>query len=483
MSVARNTTYNLVGKLVPLAVALITVPIYMHVIGADRYGILAICWALLGYFGLFDLGLGVATSYRMAVLQTEPDERSANSSWTAFIVSATMGTVGAAIFWGIAHIYFTQFLKAGEGLRGEVLLGLPMLIISVPIAIVASVLNGCLDGRQRFLHTNSVNTASGILTQIVPLALAYFVSPHLVVVLFGAVVSRLIGAIGLGWLCHREYWRGQHPRVSREEAKALFKFGGWVTLNGILNPILSLADRLTIGTLLGASSVAAYSVPYSVAERTSVLPYAFTQALFPKMSGQTPEDRAELERRALLVLVAIMTLPTLIGVLLAEPLLSIWLGKTFDPRSAGVARVLLINFWLACFSLLTFVRLQASGRPNVVTKLLAIQMPIYVVGVYVGIKLFGLVGCAWALLGRQMLNYIQSSWVSNRRFMAWRTLAICLTCMVAAHVAAGYLEITDWRFGLIAAVLIIIAGVTTLRNLSLEPHAARFLGALRRSAT
>ncbi|MHB8381200.1 MAG: flippase, partial [Candidatus Binataceae bacterium] len=56
----RNVIWNGVGEVGPLAAAFIAMPILIHSIGTERFGILALAWTVFSYFGLFDLGIGSA---------------------------------------------------------------------------------------------------------------------------------------------------------------------------------------------------------------------------------------------------------------------------------------------------------------------------------------------------------------------------------------------------------------------------------------
>src|SRR6185295_477413 len=63
---ARNVLLNLVGWVLPALVALVAVPILVRGLGDARFGVLALAWTAIGYFSLFDLGIGRALTHAVA---------------------------------------------------------------------------------------------------------------------------------------------------------------------------------------------------------------------------------------------------------------------------------------------------------------------------------------------------------------------------------------------------------------------------------
>ena len=59
---ARNVGFNLIGTVTPLLVAFIAVPQLVEELGTERFGVLMLAWTAVGYFNVFDLGLGRALS-------------------------------------------------------------------------------------------------------------------------------------------------------------------------------------------------------------------------------------------------------------------------------------------------------------------------------------------------------------------------------------------------------------------------------------
>jgi O-antigen/teichoic acid export membrane protein len=55
---ARNTIWNLFGQLIPVVVAVITIPFLVRALTLSRFGLLSLVWIVIGYFSLLDLDLG-----------------------------------------------------------------------------------------------------------------------------------------------------------------------------------------------------------------------------------------------------------------------------------------------------------------------------------------------------------------------------------------------------------------------------------------
>lgn len=459
MSIRRNTTYNLLGSIIPLALSLVTIPVYLGLIGEARYGVLAIAWLLLGYFGLFDLGLGRAIAQKIAALHESSPSECAQTFWTALMLNIGLGVVGALLAWPAAAYFFVNVFKIEDALRPEMQAAVPWLILAVPIATVSSVLSGALQGRERFLELNLISVSSVILFQLLPLAAAMLWGAELGILLPVALFARLLTLLMLFDRCRRHVFFGHLPTFVRAKAGQLLRFGGWVTVTSFIGPMMVILDRFIIGAITGAKTVTYYTVPFQLAQRSTVIPYALTAALFPRFAATKTQEGHRLAREALRALVVVMTPLVAAGVILVEPFLAWWIAPEFAQQSARVGQITLLGFWINGLASIPYAQLQAQGRPSLVAKCHMGEFLPYLGALYIGLSAFGLVGAAAAFSLRVFMDFVLLAGFTGMLRPTLRILLLPSVLLAAAIFIANITYPGQLAWTYLSAALLV---VTTL---------------------
>jgi len=192
---ARNALGNLASQCGPMAVAVLTVPLLIGGLGTDRFGVLTLAWMLLGYFSLFDLGLGRALTKLVAEKLGLGQERAIPGLvWTALILMMVLGLVGTLLIALLVPWLGHSALKVPAEIRSETLGGFYLMAVALPFLIGTAGLRGVMEAYQRVGAVNVVRTVVGLFSLLAPLVVLPF-SRNLVVVV-GVVVAGRIGSCG-----------------------------------------------------------------------------------------------------------------------------------------------------------------------------------------------------------------------------------------------------------------------------------------------
>src|ERR1700704_5852579 len=109
--IAKNSIFNLLGQILPMAVGVLTIPFIVKGLGTAQYGILSIATMLLGYFNIFDLGLSRATvKFVSENMSPEKIHKVPDLVWTSLSLLIAMGCIGgviAAMFvpYSVTHLF------------------------------------------------------------------------------------------------------------------------------------------------------------------------------------------------------------------------------------------------------------------------------------------------------------------------------------------------------------------------------------------
>jgi O-antigen/teichoic acid export membrane protein len=401
---ARNVIWNLIGNGAPMIVAVFSIPILIRGLGKDRFGVLALAWALIGYASLFDLGLGRALTQLVAKKLGGGEDREVPTLvWTSLLLMLFLGLAGALVAALLSPWLVHRALNVPAALQRETLQTFYLLGFSIPLVIGTAGLRGVLEAYQRFGMINALRIPMGVFSFAGPLLVLPF-SRSLFPVVAVLVAGRLIGCAAHLLLCLRVVPE-MRSRIVWHGAAAgpLLRFGGWMTVSNIISPLMVTLDRFLIGALVSISAVAYYATPYEVVTKFILIPGALVGVMFPAFSASFVRDRnrtAVLYGRCMKYLFLILFPAVLLTVGLAQNGLSLWLGADFAQHSFRVLQWLAAGVFLNCLAQIPAALVQGVGRPDLTAKLHLIELPFYLLGLWWLIATHGIEGAAIAWTAR-----------------------------------------------------------------------------------
>lgn len=399
--------WNLAGQALPLLAALFAFPVLAHDLGAERFGVLSLAWMFIGYFSLFDLGLGRAlTKIVSEMLGAGRLAEVPVAIWTALSLMFGFGICGAALAIVVSPWLVEDILKVPASLRGETLLSFQLLAIATPVVIVTAGLRGVLEAHRRFKGINLIRAVLGVSGFVGPLFVLPF-SRSLVPIVAVLIAFRVLAFLAHVGLCAGVAGRAGLFRFDRALMRPLFALGGWMSVSNVVGPLMVYLDRFLIGAMISMAAVAYYVTPYEVVTKLWLLPAAVSTVLFPAFAAHLAADRAQVLRlyglgvKALLI--AMFPLCLIIASF-AFPGLRLWLGDEFAQHGAPVLRWLAAGVLINSLAQVPFALLQSAGRADLTAKLHLLELPLYLAALWFMVTRYGVSGAAAAWTARVALD-------------------------------------------------------------------------------
>lgn len=404
----RNVALNAAGWALPAICAIFAIPALVGAMGAERFGLLAIAWALVGSFSPFDLGIGRALTQALSERVGRSDqEESPDLTWSALWLMGAVGALGALALVLAAPALAGRWLRVSPGLEAEAAHAFRLLALAVPLTVVTSGFRGVLEAGQAFRAVNALR---------VPLALLTFVGPWAIQPLshgLPASVLVLVGARALvcglhAFVAVRLYPTLRRPRLPRAAAlQGLWRVAGWMTVSSLSNPILVTGDRFLIGAALPMAAVAQYAAVSEVASKLGVVAAVLQPVLFPAFAATLaadPRRAAVLFDRGVRATTFALAPAALVVVAFAPEGLHLWLGPVMARDAAPVLQLLAVAAYVNTCAQMPFSALQGAGRADVPAKLHVLEVPLYLGTLWLLVDRFGLIGAAIAWLLRMLVD-------------------------------------------------------------------------------
>lgn len=419
MSLSKNTLWNIVGNVTPLLLGALSIPYLIRYLGMERFGILTLMWAIVGYFSLFDFGLGRGVTQQVAnALGDGRSNEAPQIIKVGVIFTLLAGCIGSLILLLGAYPLSHFGMGVTVDLQEEVFYSLIVIAVGIPFATLSNGLRGALEGYESFIASNLGKIILGVSIFLFPLISVWIFGHSLILIACCLVVARLLSCflflLLVARLPNKKFWLAKPTSLIK---KKLIKFSAWMALTNLISPVLINADRFFIAYFLGAITVAFYTVPFEFLVRLLILPGALGATLLPNLSRnplKNSSDAKALYMRSLKITSVAMAMVCLIAALISYPLMDIFISEDFAEKSWPLAALLSLGVCINGVAYIPYTSLHAAGYVRATGFLHLIEFVAYIPLLILFILWFGVTGAALAWLIRVSFDAAVLFWLHSK---------------------------------------------------------------------
>jgi O-antigen/teichoic acid export membrane protein len=225
---------------------------------------------------------------------------------------------------------------------------------------------------------------------------------------FGLAVASALTVIS-SWLVIEPEFR-RVTRISPRDLVDAWKDSLHFGLVGLTTQI-QRADVALVGALAGPTAAGIFAVPARLVGPLTIIPYAYSAAIFPRVAGA--QDRRQAHREvvgsAVFMMIGMSILLASIFIF-AHPAIDAILGSRYL-RSVDVLRIYLIGLLIASLNQPMALLLQAEGEERFVARIVTPACLTGLLGIAIGAGIGGALGAAFGFV---LLHVIAASFLLTR---------------------------------------------------------------------
>lgn len=401
--VVRGSVWVLGGQGLTIAAALLATPFVIRMLGAEQYGVLALCNVLFNYIAFADMGMGLASTRFGADAHARNDNRSEILAiWTSLVIACVPALVITLSLSLGAPVIVERVLRLPSYLHGVAIIAFRLTALGFFARAVAGVLNTPQLVRLRMDLVTYITTGTSV-TQILLIPIVVLLGGGLIGAVTVIAGMSILGAILHTTVSSRLLPGMLRPVFSRELLNPILRFGAAMVTSGLAAVVLAHGEKLLLTRYASVTALAHYTVALTLASMVTLAPAAMGQSLLVAFSQIQAEPGrkalSELYRRALSgTQLWIVPVAVVLGVL-AKPFFTLWAGPEFGRESTVPFYILAGGLIMNALAFVPYVLLMALDRTRVIARIhLAELVPFIAIATLLTHR-YGAIGAAlaWSL--------------------------------------------------------------------------------------
>ena len=423
MTFGKNLLAGLANSLWSALLGLAVVPLYLHYLGLEAYGLIGFFAMTQAMLQILDLGLAPTINREVARYSVTGElEQAGKLLHTLAIVYWCVAALIALLVAALAPLISSYWLTSNHLPPTTVTHAVMLMGLVVACRWPIGLYLGALMGAQRITTSSTVGIAMVTLGQLGAVAILVWVSPTIEAFFLWQAGVGLLHAMVMRWAAWRTIGRMAKLRFDGKALKNVWRFSAGMGGVAVSALIFTQLDKVILSKILNLADFGTYALAIVVISGLYVFINPLFSAVYPRFSAlvasDSPDKLAELYRLSTRLLGAMLFPIAMVLAVFAEELVQLWTGDAaIAVRVAPLISVLAIGSALHGVMYLPYALQLAYGLTRLPLTINAILMVVQVPLMTWFALNYGALGGAMAWLLLHVMYLLLGTWMTHRQLL------------------------------------------------------------------